>query len=70
MTMTTKHTHQVVWGRRVADCPRCQELAAGASARPGWGDAARRMTHGYNADRRVHDVAACTQAHIICTCFD
>ena len=29
-TQTTKHTHQVVFGRKVDSCPRCQELAAGA----------------------------------------
>ena len=28
--MATKHTHQVVFGRRVVGCPRCAELAAGA----------------------------------------
>ena len=28
---TTKHTHPVVFGRRVADCPRCQELTNGAA---------------------------------------
>ena len=30
-TTTTKHTHPVVFGRRAADCPRCQELANGAA---------------------------------------
>lgn len=30
--MATKHTHQVVFGRRVAGCPRCAELDAGAPA--------------------------------------
>lgn len=29
--MTTKHTHKVVFGRKVDGCPRCAELAAGAS---------------------------------------
>ena len=29
--MTTKHTHIVVFGRKVADCPRCAELIAGAA---------------------------------------
>ena len=29
--MTAKHTHQVVFGRREAGCPRCAELAAGAA---------------------------------------
>lgn len=27
---TTKHTHPVVFGRKVAGCPRCVELANGA----------------------------------------
>jgi hypothetical protein len=29
----TKHNHPVVYGRRVADCPRCAELEAGAAPR-------------------------------------
>jgi len=28
--MTTQHTHPVVFGRKVAGCPRCGELVAGA----------------------------------------
>jgi hypothetical protein len=28
--MTTKHTHPVIFGRRVDGCPRCAELNAGA----------------------------------------
>ena len=28
--MTTKHTHPVVFGRKVEGCPRCVELLAGA----------------------------------------
>lgn len=28
--MATKHTHQVVFGRKVDGCPRCAELSAGA----------------------------------------
>lgn len=28
--MTTKHTHQVVFGRKVDGCPRCVELDGGA----------------------------------------
>ena len=28
---TTKHTHNVVFGRKVDGCPRCQELASGAA---------------------------------------
>ena len=29
--MTTKHNHVLIFGRRVDDCPRCQELANGAA---------------------------------------
>lgn len=29
--MTTKHTHQLVFGRRVSGCARCAELDAGAA---------------------------------------
>ena len=28
-TITTKHTHQVVFGRKVEGCPRCTELRVG-----------------------------------------
>ena len=28
--MTTKHNHQLVFGRREVGCPRCEELKAGA----------------------------------------
>ena len=28
---TTKHTHDVVFGRKVDGCPRCAELLAGAA---------------------------------------
>ena len=29
--MTTRHTHQVCFGRKVEGCPRCIELANGAA---------------------------------------
>ena len=29
----TKHSHQVVFGRKVTGCPRCAELSAGRAAR-------------------------------------
>lgn len=29
--MTTKHTHTVIFGRRVENCLRCAELAKGAT---------------------------------------
>lgn len=28
--MTTKHNHAVIFGRKEDNCPRCQELRAGA----------------------------------------
>lgn len=28
--MTTKHTHPVIFGRKVDGCPRCEALKAGA----------------------------------------
>jgi len=33
----THHNHQVVFGKLVDDCPRCDELRDGASVRKGWG---------------------------------
>lgn len=30
MSLTTRHTHTVIFGRKVVDCPRCLELVAGA----------------------------------------
>lgn len=33
----TAHTHQVIFGRKVEGCPRCEELKAGAPARA-WGN--------------------------------
>jgi hypothetical protein len=35
--MTTAHNHQVIFGRKVAGCPRCAELLAGAKPVRGWG---------------------------------
>jgi hypothetical protein len=62
-TQKTSHTHAVVFGRRVADCPRCQELASGAPAprtlramtRHGWivwSDARERHWTGQTIKRR------------------
>ena len=38
----TRHNHELIFGRRVADCPRCAELTAGAAPRAGWSDNKRR----------------------------
>ena len=32
----TQHNHQVIFGRKEADCPRCEELKNGAKPRDGW----------------------------------
>jgi len=45
---TTKHTHPVVFGRRVEGCPRCDELTRGA-APVRW----RRRDSGYEAAAEV-----------------
>ncbi len=70
----TKHNHQVVFGRREVDCPRCAELLAGAAPRDGW------QKQYYSRKRqdeqarltaiRNHDFAACAAKNIVCTCFD
>lgn len=66
----TKHTHEVVFGRKVDGCPRCEELKAGAEpvrwrqSKQGEQEAAR-----MNAIRS-HDFAACAQKNGVCTCFD
>ncbi|MBA0054021.1 hypothetical protein E0L36_25170 [Streptomyces sp. AJS327] len=51
--MTTKHTHRVVFGRRVADCPRCEELAAGAE--PVRWSTRDRHHHGYPTARQLRE---------------
>lgn len=68
-TTTTKHTHPVVFGRRVADCPRCAELNAGA--------APVRWAGSRNAQFEAQRIAAiaahdCTRSKCgpVCTAFD
>jgi hypothetical protein len=67
--MTTLHSHLVVFGRRVAGCPRCAELAAGAPPVRGWGyrtkiEEAKRL-----AAIRAHDCKA-SRCGPVCTAFD
>lgn len=64
-THTTKHTHPVVFGRKVNGCPRCAELLSGA-APIRWNvrrddDDARHV-----AEIRAHDCKA-SHCGIICT---
>jgi hypothetical protein len=63
----TKHSAdcKMSFGRKDANCPRCQELIAGDKPRAGW------STFKSNDARRVADIRAhsCTASHcgVICT---
>lgn len=63
---TTKHTHGANFGRRVAGCPRCDELKNGAQP-------IRWATQRYNGSRlaeiRAHDCVA-SRCGPVCTAFD
>jgi hypothetical protein len=69
----TKTTHAAdcrrVFSRYDATCPRCQELAAGASARKGWGDHQRTLDAQRRIDLRNHDCKA-SRCGVVCTAFD
>lgn len=66
--MTTKHTHPMVFGRREAGCPRCEEMNAGSPA-------VRWSMKGYNpredvmAQIRAHDCKK-SKCGPVCTAFD
>lgn len=53
--MTTPHNHPVVFGRRVAGCPRCAELDAGAPPVEGWGARRQRLERQHREDIRNHN---------------
>jgi hypothetical protein len=59
----TKHNHQVCFGKREADCPRCEELSNGAAPRAGWQQSyfSRKAQHeaSRNAAIKAHDFAGC-----------
>ena len=73
-TMKTA-THQTTdcgrgWGRKInPDCPRCQELQAGAPARAGWGDRTRQQETARIAAIRAHRCSPATCGPV-CTRFD
>lgn len=52
--MTMKHTHQMVFGRRVAGCPRCDELTNGAEPVKGWGSLRKEMDAERSASIHAH----------------
>lgn len=73
----TKHNHQVVFGRRVAGCPRCAELEAGAEVRrPAWTE--RLGQRQRDDEQRSREMAAhfASEKHrtggcgTVCTAFD
>ena len=65
---TTKHNHQVIFGRRQSDCPRCAELNAGAQP-VSWSGVDRKKEE-INLARAIrnHD---CTKSRcaVVCTAF-
>lgn len=67
--MTTQHTHQVIFGRKVDGCPRCEELKAGAVPVQGWGANKRSQEQKLLSAIRNHD---CTKSRCggVCTAFD
>jgi hypothetical protein len=66
--MTTKHNHQLVFGRREAGCPRCAELNAGAKA-VRWSSVDRRKEEQQTlAAIRAHDCVK-SRCGSVCTAF-
>jgi hypothetical protein len=67
--MATKHTHRANFGRHVADCPRCIELANGAApVQSGWSrtredDAPKTTQHTHQVvfGRRVDGCPRCDE---------
>lgn len=66
MSNTTKHNHELVFGRRVAGCPRCAELNAGAPAVKGWGSARKEADRMHCEAIRRH-VCSRERCGIVCT---
>lgn len=73
-TPTTPHTHQVVFGRREAGCPRCTELSLGMPARQWRGYRAAAVAASLADARRIdairsHDCRA-SRCGSVCTYGD
>ena len=67
--MTTKHNHQLVFGRREAGCPRCEELNAGAPVVK-WVSTIRKEQERNLAQAiRFHNCVT-SRCSIVCTAFD
>lgn len=63
--MTTKHNHQVVFGRKVEGCPRCDELKAGA-APVAWSGSRRDSEYQRLREVRAHNCQA-SRCGPVCT---
>lgn len=67
--MTTKHNHQVIFGRKEDGCPRCFELKMGAPAVQGWG-AMRKAAERMRCEAiRKHNCQV-SRCGPVCTAFD
>ena len=67
--MTTKHNHQLVFGRRESGCPRCEELSNGAPAVQWRGNARKEQERNLAQAIRNHNCAV-SRCAIVCTAFD
>lgn len=55
ISTTTPHNHQVVFGKRVDGCPRCDELKAGAAPVKGWGARKKEQEAEFTRALKAHD---------------
>ena len=68
-TPTTKHNHGSNYGRKVAGCPRCDELKAGAQPVSWNGNRRREEDERRAREIRSHDCVA-SRCAVICTFGD
>jgi len=66
--VTTKHSHGPNFGRKVAGCPRCDELKAGA-APVRWAPSRREQDELRAAEIRAHDCKK-SGCSVVCTFGD
>jgi hypothetical protein len=67
--MTTKHNHQLVFGRKEADCPRCEELKNGASPVK-WASSMRKEQERNLAQAIRNHNCKVSRCAVVCTAFD
>jgi chorismate synthase len=66
--VTTKHSHGPNFGKKVDDCPRCEELKSGAEP-VRWALSRRQQDEQRAAEIRAHDCKA-SGCSIVCTFGD